>query len=215
MINPAVSRKVVMLAALLVGGLASQGFAEITGTSNAALKSVRVLNHAWNLENNAMLRSRAFARKADEEGYGSVASLFRAIAQSQQVHTRNRALALKKLGYQPEVASESLEVRSTAENLRAETAVQAGYQRAAFPNLIASLQREHFRAALRSVSYASFAETSFVDYLGYASEHLRTLKKSAKTSYYVCQQCGYLTKSLSTNGCKVCYHLREKHVVVS
>ena len=188
--NLAISRNVLMLAALLVGALASQGFAEIKGGSNAALKSVKVLRDAWNLENNAMLRSRAFAQKADEEGYGSVASLFRAMAQSQQVHARNLALALKKVGHQPEVVPQTFEVRATAENLRTEITLHAGYQETTFPAFTAGLQREHFKAALRSMSDASRVEASFIDYLGYASEHLGTLQKSLKTNYYVCRQCG-------------------------
>lgn len=213
--NLAISRNVLMLAALLVGALASQGLAEVKGGSNAALKSVNVLRDAWNLENNAMLRSRAFAQKADDEDYGSVASLFRAIAQSQQVQTRNLALALKKVGYEPEVVPQTFEVRSTAQNLRVEIALHTGYHEAIFPAFTAGLQREHFRAALRSMSDARRAEASFIDYLGYASQHLGTLQKSLKTNYYVCRQCGYLTRNLSANGCKVCYHMREKHEAVS
>ncbi len=212
--NPA-SRNMLMLTALLVGALASQGLAEVKGASNEALKSVRVLSDAWNLENHAMLRSREFAEKADQEGYGSVASLFRSIAQSQQVHARNLALALKKVGRQPGVVPETFAVRSTAENLRAEIALHTSYQEVAFPAFTAGLQREHFRAALRSMSDASRTEAAFIDYLGYASEHLGTLQKSLKTNYYVCQQCGYLTSQLSTYGCKVCYHMRDKHVAVS
>ena len=47
------------------------------------------LQAAFNGESNANARYLAFAKKADEEGYGQVASLFRAAARAEEIHAAN------------------------------------------------------------------------------------------------------------------------------
>jgi len=201
---------------LLVGAMVSQCFAESPPASaRDALTSVRVLNHAWNLENNAMLRSRAFAVKADQEGYGPVASLFRAAAQSQRVHARNLAIALGKLGQRPEVILENIEVNATAENLRAEIALHSNYVVEDFPWMVAALKGENFVAAKRAMGDASGTETSLVNYFKEAAEHLGTSRNTDRVTYYVCHQCGYMTRRVNFQVCNVCYHFRAKHEAVS
>lgn len=209
--------KVFVGGALLVGLMVSQSVAELPSRPSArdALTSVKALNDAWNLESNAMLRSSAFAEKADREGYAPVASLFRAAAESQRVHARNLATALRKLGQQPEAAPVRFVVNSTAENLRAEIALHASYREEVFPALVSALKRENFVAATRSMGDASRTESSLVNYFKEAAGHLETSRKAVKVTYYVCNQCGYMTRSANFHVCKVCYHFREKHQAVS
>ena len=59
------------------------------------------LQTAFNGESNASARYLAFAKKADEEGYGEVASLFRAAAKAEEIHARNHAEVIEKLGSTP------------------------------------------------------------------------------------------------------------------
>jgi rubrerythrin len=212
-----VSKIQVVWGVLFVGLMVSQCVGESPGHTRArdALTSVKVLNDAWNLENNARLRSEAFAEKADQEGYAPVASLFRAAAESQRVHARNLASALRKLGQQPEAVAERFVVNSTAENLRAEIGLHSRYREEAFPAMLRALKREHFAAAMRSMTDASQTESSLVSFFKDATEHLGTSRKAVKATYYVCNQCGYMTRSANFHVCKVCYHFREKHLAVS
>ena len=55
------------------------------------------LQAAFNGESNAHARYLAFAQKADAEGYGRVASLFRATARAEQVHFERHAKLIKEL----------------------------------------------------------------------------------------------------------------------
>ena len=158
---------------------------------------------AWNLENNAMLRSSAFAKKADEEGYGPVASLFCAAAASQRVHARNLATALKKLGQQPEAVPENFEVNSTAENLRTEIALHSSYKAEAFPKMVSALKRENFVAARRAMGEAGGTELSLVKYSKRPRRTLEVPEIEAGVTYYVCHQCGYMTRSANFQVCKV------------
>jgi rubrerythrin len=201
-----VPKTLVVWCMVLLGLTAAQCFAGLT--------TVTVLNDAWNIENNAMRRSNAFAERADQEGHAGVASLFRAVAQSQRVHARNLAASLKKLGSQPVAVTQTFAVTSSDENLHAELAVHAGYVHQIFPAFLSALKREGFSFALRSIEDASRSEASYVSYMREA-EHLDPALNAVKTIYYVCNQCGYMTQSRHFQVCKVCYHFRRQHEPVS
>ena len=63
--------------AAVVGGAA---------TAADAATTLDNLQEAFNGESNANARYLAFAQKADEDGYGEVASLFRAAAKAEEIH---------------------------------------------------------------------------------------------------------------------------------
>jgi len=205
-----------------VSGVLSAGVALVVSTHAqparqhpGALTTVATLNEAWNLENNELLRSAAFAQKADQEGYAPVASLFRASAAAELVHLRNLALAMKKLGYAPDKSVEEPAVSSTEENLRSEIAAHANYRDKVLPELLARARHDGFRAAIRSLSDAGRTEESLVKYYTTTSEHLDASRGKPKQTYYVCSTCGYMTTNLNFHVCRVCYHFREKHEAVS
>lgn len=77
------------------------------------------LQAAFNGERNANARYLAFAQKADEEGYGEVASMFRAAAKDEEIHANNHAAVIRQLGAEPVAHLEHARVRSTDENLKA------------------------------------------------------------------------------------------------
>ena len=59
------------------------------------------LQEAYNGESNASARYVAFAKRADADGYASVASLFRAAARAEEIHAANHAAVIQKLGATP------------------------------------------------------------------------------------------------------------------
>lgn len=61
-------------------------------------KTMQNLQSALNGERNAHSRYLAFAEKADQEGYGGVASLFRAAAAAEEVHGDNHEQTIRDLG---------------------------------------------------------------------------------------------------------------------
>lgn len=77
------------------------------------------LQTAYNGESNAHARYLAFAAKADQEGCGEVASLFRAAAKAEKVHAAKHSEVIKKLGGTPTAKIETPVVGSTKENLEA------------------------------------------------------------------------------------------------
>ena len=72
--------------------------AHTTQTSTAGDRTLENLQTAFNGESNANARYLAFATKADQEGYGGVASLFRAAARAEEIHAANHLVEIKKPG---------------------------------------------------------------------------------------------------------------------
>lgn len=77
------------------------------------------LQAAYNGESNAHAKYAAFAKKAEEEGYGAVASLFRAASRAEKIHAENHAEVIRSLGAEPVADVKTPEVKTTAENLKA------------------------------------------------------------------------------------------------
>lgn len=202
----------ILTAGLLLIGTA---LAQHPRTHPGATSTVAVLNDTWNFENNEMRRSIAFAKRADEEGYSPVASLFRASAAAERVHLRNLARAMKKLGYEPEAVLELVAVNSTADNLRLQLSSHNIYRNNVLPVLLAQARHEGFRGPIQGLSDAERTEESLVKYYAAAMAHLDSAKGKPGETYYVCSTCGYITTNPDFHICKVCYHSREKHEAVS
>src|SRR6266576_6896789 len=160
-------------ASILTAGLMLIGtaHAQFPRAHPGATSTVAILNDAWNFENNEMRRSIAFAQRADEEGYSPVASLFRASVAAERVHLRNLALAMKKLGFEPEAAPEPVAVNSTAENLRVEFSSHNTYRENVLPVLVAQARHEGFRGAIQGLNDAQRTEESLVAYYADALAH--------------------------------------------
>jgi rubrerythrin len=52
-------------------------------------------------------------KKADEEGFAALASLFRATAKAEEIHARNHSDVIRKMGATPALNFEPIEVKST------------------------------------------------------------------------------------------------------
>src|SRR3974390_2910976 len=87
--------------------------------SYASATTLENMQAAYNGESNAHARYLAFAKQADSEGYGQVASLFRAAARAENIHATNHAAVIQVLGAVPQARVEDPIVKSTSENLEA------------------------------------------------------------------------------------------------
>lgn len=148
------------------------------------------LQAAYNGESNANAMYLAFAKKADAEGYGAVASLFRAAARAEQVHAENHASIIKSLGAEPAAEVKLPEINDTAKNLKAAVAGESFERDTMYPNYIRVARQDRNRDALRSFNYAQIAEGHHAKYYSEAGEELLKYKDSEGVTWYVCPTCG-------------------------
>src|ERR1035441_9669706 len=95
--------------------------AAVVGSAASVTTSATTLDNlqtAFNGESNANARYLTFAKKADEEGYGEAASLFRAAAKAEEIHASNHAAVIRQMEATPVAHIEETIAKSTRENLQ-------------------------------------------------------------------------------------------------
>jgi len=191
--------------------------AVVAGTKTASQGSSRTLENlqaAFNGESNAHNKYLAFAKKAGEEGYGEVASLFRAAAKAEEIHANNHAVVIRKLGAEPKADIQAPEVKSTRENLAVAIAGETYERDTMYPEFIAEAKAAKNSDALKTFTYAIKTEAEHARLYTEALNKLESLRGASK-QYFVCRVCGYTTENLNFLHCLVCGVSKGEYVAVS
>jgi rubrerythrin len=173
------------------------------------------LQAAYNGESNARARYLAFARRADREGYRQVASLFRAAARAEQIHSTNHAEVVRMMGAEPHAMIDMPVVKSTKENLEAAANKGEAYERdTMYPEFITQARAGGHEDAARTFELAGNAEAQHFRLFTEALNSLDKMKGESHT-YYVCTVCGYTTAEPPTGDCVSCFSPSEKYEAVN
>jgi rubrerythrin len=152
-------------------------------------KTEENLQEAFAGESQANRKYLAFANKADKEGFGQAAKLFRAAAAAETIHAHAHLRALKAVG-------------TTAENLKESVAGETHEFKNMYPQMIKDAEAEGHKAALRSFQYANAVEKE------HAALYQRVLDSleaaPAEYDYYVCSVCGHTHEKEAPEKCPVC-----------
>jgi rubrerythrin len=204
-------REVLSMAGLVLGFMLF--FAWQAGA--AENKTLGNLQAAYNGESNAHAKYLAFAKKADEEGYGEVASLFRATARAEQVHLNSHAEVIRKMGTEPKADIKTPEVKSTRENLQAAIEGETYEKTTMYPEFIAQAKTENNKDAVRSFRYANTAEGEHARLYGEALKNLDSLKGSKAKDFFVCNICGYTVTKVDFANCPSCGYPKDEYKKVT
>jgi rubrerythrin len=174
------------------------------------------LLEAYNGESNAHAKYLAYAKKAEEEGYVPVASLFRAAARAEEIHAGNHAKVIESLGGTPKAEIKLPEIKTTKENLLAAVAGESYERDKMYPAFIKTARAERNRDAMRTFNLARTAEAEHAKLYQYAADNLEQLNTAEKATYMVCTVCGYTVakKDFTFEKCPSCYEPKEKYVAV-
>lgn len=197
---------------LLILTLALVGF---PSPASAASTTLDNLQTAFNGESNAHARYLAFAEKANQEGYGEVASLFRAAARAEEVHAGNHAVVIKSLGGTPLAKIETPVVNSTKENLEAAIKGESYERDTMYPEFLKQARAEGNKDAIQTFNFAKMAETEHAKLYSESLNRLPELKGSTAKDYYVCTICGYTTVRMDFSKCPSCFSHKDKYEKVS
>jgi len=158
-------------------------------------KTQKNLAYAFAAESKASIRNDAFARKAEAEGFGSIARLFRAVSEAESVHARRYLLLMRG------------KVGSTEENLQSafQSEIKANVDE--YPSLIKEATEEGEEAALKAFSHARDVEDRHAELYKKA---MNNVLAERETVYYVCQVCGYVAEDEAPQNCPVCGAVKGK-----
>lgn len=213
--STSLSRIITALAVAAVILLASHGFETRTAAApSSAAKTIENLQAAFNGESNANAKYLAFAKKADEEGYKKVASLFRAAARAEAIHFANHAEVIRKLGGTPTADIKSPEIKTTAENLRIAIAGETYERDTMYPEFVAEAKKSGNEAALITFNFALYAEGEHAKLYTEALANLERWKAGPAT-FFVCPKCGFTTNNRKLIKCPVDGTRKENFEAIS
>lgn len=160
------------------------------------------LNAAFQGESNAAHRYEAFAKKADAEGHGQVARLFRAAATAESIHKENHKQAILALGGKvQDFKLDELKIGSTEQNLQAAIKGESYERDTMYPEFLKQAKADAAKEATRTFLYAEKAEAEHARLYQQALDNLGQMQDAP---IYVCKVCGYTTTKLPARNCPSC-----------
>jgi rubrerythrin len=168
-------------------GAASDKLVEYSDPKIKGSLTIKNLQEGFAAESKANIRDLAFAFKAEQEGFPSIAGLFRAIAESEAVHAFHH---LRLLGV----------IADTQENLQA-AFERENYATNAYPDFIRSAEDEGNSAVATVFGYHRDVER------GHAKLYEKALDRLMDpqgVEYYVCSVCGYVAVGAAPDVCPIC-----------
>lgn len=171
------------------------------------------LQTAFEGESNANARYLAFAKQAAMEGYGKVASLFRAAARAERVHFERHAKVIKELGGIPTANIETPVVKTTPENLKAAMEGEIYESTVMYPEFLAKADKDNIKNASDSFEDAEKAEAVHAGLYKNALENLEAWKGKNK-NFEVCSLCGNVVEKLDFKACPLCGRSKNRFISV-
>jgi rubrerythrin len=187
----------------------------IFGCTPNPVKTIENLKAAFNGESTASAKYAAFAEKAMEEGFDTIAVMFRATSRAEAIHAENHKKVLGKLGVkieEPQIGTFS--VMSTAENLTDAIKGETYEIETMYPAFLADAEKEKSKDAIKSFTWAHDTEKKHQAFYKKALEVLNGGNETTlPLKWMVCPVCGntYDLASLK-EACDFCMTKREKFI---
>lgn len=158
------------------------------------------LQEAFAGESQANQKYRAFAKKAERDGFPNIARLFRTTAEAERIHAEGHFTSLEGIG-------------STAENLKSAIGGETYEFEEMYPPMYEQAEKEGHRAKTM-FNYALTAEKVHAKLYALALEAAEQGKDLEETDFYLCPVCGHIEFGKPTDACPICGLKAEKFVLV-
>lgn len=158
------------------------------------------LMEAFAGESQANQKYRAFAKKAEQEGFANIARLFRTTAEAERIHAEGHLKALEGIG-------------STADNLQAAISGEIHEYKEMYPPMLEQAKADDHKAR-RMFGYAVEAEAVHAKLYQLALEAVQQGKDLTEAEFYLCPVCGYIEFGKPTDPCPICGTKPDKFVQV-
>jgi rubrerythrin len=148
------------------------------------------LQGAFAGESQANQKYRAFAKKAEKEGFANIAKLFRTTAEAERIHAEGHLKALDKIG-------------STAANLQAAIDGETHEFQDMYPPMVAQAEEEGHKAKVM-FKFAIAAEAVHAALYSKALEAVKNGVDLDTAEFYLCPVCGHIEMGAPPERCPIC-----------
>ena len=158
------------------------------------------LSEAFAGESQANQKYRAFAKRAEKEGFVNIAKLFRTTAGAERIHSEGHLQALDGIG-------------STLENLKKAIEGETYEFTQMYPPMLEQAEKENHKAK-RMFKYAVEAENVHAKLYSLALKAVQEGKDLEVSEFYLCPVCGHIEFGKPTENCPICGALASKYVLI-
>ena len=156
------------------------------------------LKEAFAGESQANQKYRAFAKKAERDGFPNIAKLFLTAAEAERIHAEGHLTSLEEIG-------------STVENLKAAVAGETYEFTKMYPPMLELAAAENHKAK-RMFGYAVKAEEVHAQLYKLALEAAEQGKDLNVSEIYLCPVCGHIEFGKPENNCPICGTFAGKYI---
>lgn len=153
------------------------------------------LKDAFAGESQANQKYKAFAKKAEKEGFANIAKLFRTTAEAERIHAEGHLKALDLIA-------------STAENLQAAIDGETFEFTEMYPPMVEKATADGHKAKTM-FKFAVEAEEVHAKIYTMALEAVRKGVDLEVTDFYLCPVCGFIELGEAPEKCPVCGALKK------
>jgi rubrerythrin len=162
--------------------------------------SIDNLKDAFAGESQANQKYRAFAAKAEQEGFPNIARLFRTTAEAERIHAEGHLRALEAIA-------------TTADNLKAAIGGETHEFTEMYPTMLVTANVEGHKAK-RMFGYAVKAEAVHARLYQAALEAVQQGRDLTETHFYLCPICGHIELGAPPDECPICGAKKTKFVEI-
>lgn len=148
------------------------------------------LKEAFAGESQANQKYRAFAKKAEKDGFKNIAKLFRTTAEAERIHAEGHLNALDMIA-------------STAENLQSAIDGETYEFTTMYPPMVDKAVADGHKAKTM-FKFAVAAEAVHAKIYSMALEAVKNGKDLEVSDFYLCPICGYIELGTAPEKCPVC-----------
>jgi rubrerythrin len=159
------------------------------------------LKEAFAGESQANQKYRAFAKKAERDGFPNIAKLFKTAAEAERIHAEGHLNALEGIG-------------TTVDNLKAAIDGETYEYTTMYPPMLEQAEKDDHKAK-RMFKYAISAEDVHAQLYKLALAAAEQGKDLEETEFYFCPVCGHIEFGKPENNCPICGTLATKYVMLS
>lgn len=171
------------------------------------------LRSAFGGESQAHMRYRIWGDKADEDGFPTVARLFRATSDAEEIHATLHFKALKdEKGDFSVTSGAGFGFSTTSENLQGAIDGELFEVNEMYPAYIAVAEMQEEKAALSAMRFAIEAEKVHADLFTKAKEAVDNGKDLEAEKVLLCPVCGFISITGEEDNCPICKAKKESFI---
>jgi rubrerythrin len=190
----------------------------VTTTSgiDAKSKTIENMQAAFKGETNASARYAAYSKKAEQEGFHSIALLYKAASTSENIHANNHKAVLQESGIAVPAIKPEFTVNTTKENLQDAITGETYEATTMYPEFLKTANEADNQVALISLNYAYKTEKKHkVFYEAALAAINNNTAKSLPAVLYVCPTCGNTYETTAPSRCGISMTSSEKFIKIS